>query len=56
MFNDVTGDARTGNWAFDILNVESADQVVIPEPSTVVVWSLLATLGLITGWRHTRRK
>lgn len=28
----------------------------IPEPTTFVVWSLLATLGLSVGWRRHRRK
>jgi len=28
---------------------------VIPEPTTVVVWSLLAALGLAAGWRRRRR-
>ena len=29
---------------------------VIPEPTTLVIWSLLATLGLSVGWRRRRRK
>jgi hypothetical protein len=28
---------------------------VIPEPTTLVIWSLLATLGLSFGWRRRRR-
>lgn len=27
----------------------------IPEPTTLVVWSLLATLGISVGWRRRRR-
>ncbi|MCH8047360.1 MAG: hypothetical protein IID44_26975, partial [Planctomycetes bacterium] len=27
----------------------------IPEPTTLVIWSLLATLGLSVGWRRRRR-
>ena len=28
----------------------------VPEPTTIVIWSLLATLGLSVGWRRHRRK
>jgi probable HAF family extracellular repeat protein len=27
----------------------------IPEPSTLIIWSLLATLGMSFGWRRRRR-
>lgn len=27
----------------------------VPEPTTLVIWSLLGTLGLIYGWRRRRR-
>ena len=39
-FTDVTGDLRTNAWAFDVLNVDSAVQVVpgVPEAST---WAML---------------
>jgi hypothetical protein len=29
---------------------------VVPEPTTLVIWSLLATLGLTTGWRRRCRR
>ena len=28
---------------------------VIPEPSTLIIWSLLGTLGIAVGWRRRRR-
>ena len=41
MFNDVDADARTGNWAFDILNVDSA---VVPEPNLLAFVSIASAL------------
>lgn len=32
----------------------SATFVPIPEPTTLIIWSLLATLGLSVGWRRRR--
>lgn len=43
-FTDVTGDQRTNQWAFDILNVQGAIQAAIPEPAT---WALLL-IGFMT--------
>jgi hypothetical protein len=31
-----------------------ADVVMVPEPSTILVWSLLAALGIGTAWRRKR--
>jgi len=62
-FNVVSGEmvsisftAVTGNSA----NSPHIDQVelnadVIPEPTTLVIWSLLATLGIGVCWRRRRR-
>ena len=37
-FEDFTGDFRDGHWAFDVLNVESAAVVAVPEPAT---WAIM---------------
>jgi len=48
-------DASGGNRAlFDAVTVDAVT-TVIPEPSTILIWSLLAGLGLI-GWRRRRTK
>ncbi len=31
------------------------DQIYIPEPATLLVWSLLATFGITFGWRRRKR-
>lgn len=42
--------------------VFTADQVIqnfyalVPEPGTLLVWSLVAALGVAAGWRNTRRR
>lgn len=55
-FIDVTGDMRDSHWAFDILNVNSAEVVppvnAVPEPETYAM--LLAGLGLL-GFLRRRR-
>lgn len=35
-FCDITGDIRTNQWAFDILNVNQANQQEVPEPLTIL--------------------
>ena len=42
----------SGAYATDSLSLYSAP--AIPEPSTLIIWSVLATLGLVTAW-HRRR-
>jgi hypothetical protein len=53
-FTDDSGNDRTANWAFDILNVESAVVIPgIPEPST---WAMMiAGFGLV-GFAARRRR
>lgn len=56
-FCDVSGSTeytqRNGSWAFDILNVETADIISqIPEPST---WSMLGLAGLALARARRRR-
>jgi hypothetical protein len=60
-FVDVTGNARTSAWAFDILNVNAADVVVPPQPpvgapdsgSTLLLISL--AFGGLIAVRRTQR-
>jgi len=56
MFNGVWDsiDPRTSAWAFHILDVEDAG-VVIPEPATFIVWSLLGAIGVAAGLYRRRR-
>lgn len=53
----VTGGARDGHWAFDILGVEGADQgppvTSVPEPSSL---GLLGFGALLCGWFAWRRR
>jgi hypothetical protein len=51
-FTDVTGDQRTNAWAFDVLNVDAATQVV-PEPATVALFGA-GLLGLGVARRRKR--
>jgi len=46
-------DSRTSGWVFHILNVGDASDV-IPEPTGLLVWFLLGTLGIVYGWRKRR--
>ena len=49
-FNDVSGFARTGNWAIDTLNVTSATVVSVPEPSSLLI------LGISIAAMATQRR
>jgi hypothetical protein len=41
-------------WGINGFELRQAGRVIIPEPSTLLIWSLLAGLGFGLGWR--RRK
>lgn len=49
--------SSTSGYAFTRLNglVLESQKGVIPEPATVIVWSLLATCALAFGWYRKRR-
>ncbi|MCC6123772.1 MAG: hypothetical protein IT426_02320 [Pirellulales bacterium] len=52
-----------GSWlvtlAKSVLTTEGEEppppQPGVPEPMTMVIWSLLGALGLVYGWRHRKR-
>ena len=64
----VTGDMAVGDTVtFDLYNTVQAKQQakfapfshnagseIAPEPSSIVVWSLLAAIGIAVGWRRRR--
>jgi hypothetical protein len=51
-FGTTTGDDSFG---FDDMTIGRLEQI-IPEPSTLAIWSLLATLGITVGWWRRRRR
>lgn len=55
-FCDVSGTApfnnRTRGWAFDILNVEAATEVRVPEPSTLALLLCAGLAGLLMSRRR----
>lgn len=53
LFCDVEGDSRTGNWAFDILNVESAST---PPSAVPLPAGLPLLIGALGGLAVVRRK
>ena len=50
-------DARTSNWQFHILNVNSAqqDNGSVPEPTTLLIWSGLGAMGAVVAMLRRRR-
>jgi hypothetical protein len=46
------GNCRDSHWAFDILNVEGANETNVPEPTTMT----LMGLGLAGLWSRSRRR
>jgi len=56
---DFDGDGDEDNddivfWKERILDLPPTGPVIIPEPSTLLVWTLLAGLGIVAGWRRRR--
>jgi len=52
-----TGGGSASPWIqFDYLTLSGITSTIIPEPSTFLIWSLLAGLGLGLGWRRRRTK
>ena len=47
-FCDSSGAQRTNEWAFDVLNVESASQVVVPVPAAI--WLFGSGLFCLIGF------
>ena len=50
------GTGQLDLWGVTVLEVSGGDQpYVIPEPSSVIVWSLLGCVGMVVGYRRRRR-
>ena len=49
----------TGYWLWDVIPGRNGEVLVltaiVPEPATLVIWSLLAGLGIGLGWRRRKR-
>ncbi|QDS94661.1 hypothetical protein FF011L_34410 [Roseimaritima multifibrata] len=55
-FNDVNGDARTAEWAFDILNVDSASAPgTVPEPTSLAILGFGALVFVVGRDRRVNR-
>lgn len=50
--NVPVAECRDSHWAFDILNVEHADETAVPEPATAT----LLGLGLAGLWSRSRKR
>lgn len=54
IFCDVNSDARTGNWAFDVLNVDTATAPAVPLPAGFPL--LLGALGGLAYLRRSKNR
>jgi hypothetical protein len=52
-WNDYPSWAVTGGYVVEYAN--NPDNGTVPEPSTLIVWSLLGGLGIALGWRRWRK-
>jgi len=49
-----TGKSSAGVYAIGYAQGDQSG--VIPEPSTLIIWSLLGALAITVGWRRKRRR
>jgi hypothetical protein len=50
------GPGRADNGNFVLTEFQVDDTPAVPEPSTLVVWSLLGASGVTLGWRRRKRR
>jgi hypothetical protein len=54
--NSVTLSLATGEFFHDLQQVRISGLAAVPEPASVIVWSLLGIVGLTIAWRRKRVK
>lgn len=54
-FVDFVGSSFIGYWDWMIVEGISMDIAIVPEPASIVVWSLLGALGVLAGWHRRPR-
>jgi len=52
---DYAGDSRRSNWSLDNVSRTQIIPQIIPEPTTLIIWSLLGGLAVAVGWRRRRK-
>ena len=50
-WEDVVGDNRFGDVVYGVAETETT----VPEPATIIIWSLLGALAITVGRRRRRR-